>query len=147
MIGKKICPLFLAAVLIASMGSFSYAEPLGTSDNADALTPYFVAINNIMTSLTFESGKAYCGVMVNVSQTKADSVKFNITLQKKVGTTWTSLVSWEQTVSVGSSNYALFESRYNVGSGYYYRFKGTTTCYKNGSVVEAPSFESATVYF
>jgi hypothetical protein len=57
---------------------------------------------------TFSGGKVNCSVDVTVPQSKADKIMFQVTLYKKVGTSWQSVTSWNKTVSVSSSNMASF---------------------------------------
>jgi hypothetical protein len=104
------------------------------------VTPYFTAVGSIAYSLAFKDGKANCSIDVNVPQSKADKVTFQVALYKKVGASWQSVTSWDKTASVSSSGLANFYQSAAVSSGNTYRFAFTATVYKNGSVVETINY-------
>jgi hypothetical protein len=95
---------------------------------------------SIIYALTFSGGKANCSVDVTVPQSKADTVVFQVTLYKKVGTSWQSVTSWNKTASVSSSNLASFYQSASVPSGNTYRFTSAATVYKGGTVVETITY-------
>jgi hypothetical protein len=145
MIEKKFCSLLLAVLLVAFSGAGAYANTTST-DDVGSVTPYFVVISMINTSLLFQNGKAVCGATVTVPQASADKVNFDITLYRYSGSAWTSVKSWNRTINV-SNSYAFFEEMQSVSSGYNYKFTGTVTCYKNNSVVESVNINSAIGYY
>jgi hypothetical protein len=142
---KKFCPLLLVAMLIAFSSVASYAGTI-SDNNVGGVTPDFAVIGSIITDLMLQDGKAVCSATVCVSQSSADKVKFDITLYRRSGSTWTAVKSWSETINV-SNSFARFDKTQSVNQGYDYRFTGTVTCYKNNSVAESVGVDSSISHY
>jgi hypothetical protein len=144
---KKILCTLVIAMLFSPISAFAavpsvYADIGNEQSYSDGtgVTPYFAAVASITYSLTFSSGNANCLINVIVPQSKADNLDFQVTLYKKVGTSWQSVTSWNETASVSSGNLASFYQSASVSSGNTYKFAFTTTVYKDNTVVETISY-------
>jgi hypothetical protein len=147
MMKKKILCTFVIAMLLLPASAFAGASDIpadvgsGQSlSGGTTATPYFAAVTSVTYALTFSGGNANCSIDVSVPQSKADSVNFQVTLHKKVGTSWQTVTSWNTNASVSSSNSASFYQSASVPSGNTYKFTSTTTVYKNGAVVDTVNY-------
>ncbi|MDR1134752.1 MAG: hypothetical protein LBL49_01015 [Clostridiales Family XIII bacterium] len=144
---KKILFTLVIAMLFSPMSAFAAApNTLDAAGNEPSFSdettviPYFTVIGSLAYALTFSGGKANCSIEVNVSQSKADKVAFQVTLYKKVGLGWQSVTSWDKTVSVSSSSLARFSQSASVSSGNTYRLAFSATVYKSSTVVETINY-------
>jgi hypothetical protein len=146
MVKKKILCTLVIAVLFSPISAFAAAPSVYAGIGSEqsysdgtTVTPYFTAVASITYSLTFSGGKANCSINVTVPQSKADTVAFQVTLYKKVGTNWQTVTSWNTTATV-SLNLASFYQSVSVPSGNTYKFAFTTTVYKDNTVVETINY-------
>jgi hypothetical protein len=149
MMKKKILCTIVIAMLFAPASVFAGTPGIaGTGggqsfSDGTTVTPFFAAVTSVTYSLTFSGGNANCSIDVKVPQSKADSVAFQVTLYKKVGTAWQSVTSWNTTASVSSGNLASFYKSTSVPGGNTYRFASVVTVYKGGAVVETVNYTTS----
>jgi hypothetical protein len=147
--GKKILCMFVIAMLLSPNSAFA-GTPSSQTEAGGAqlglgrsgISPFFVSMTSLTYSLTFSKGNASCVVSANVPRSKADSVKFEVTLYKKVGTGWQSVKTWSKTESVASDNMAIFKQTKSVAGGTY-KFTAKTTVYKDDAVVETFNYTTS----
>jgi hypothetical protein len=146
---KVLCALVISTLLfpaIAFAGAPGITADAGAgrslSGGASA-TPFFTAVTSVVYALTFSNGNANCSVNVTVPQSKADSVAFQVTLYKKVGSSWQTVTSWNSTAYVSSANLGSFYQSVSVPSGSIYRFTSAATVYKGSTVVETVNYTTS----
>ncbi|MPN19449.1 hypothetical protein SDC9_166818 [bioreactor metagenome] len=148
---KKITLITVALLMTATLNVFAM-NPVHTesgdsnAQGSAAISPMWVAISQISSTLTFDNGKAICKVTVEVPKTMADTASFSLDLQRQEGAKWVTVKSWSETANV-AANCAIFSKSYSVRKGYNYKFSGKVTCYKNGSLVESASVSSVVQYY
>ncbi|GHV05891.1 hypothetical protein FACS1894217_03540 [Clostridia bacterium] len=127
--GRRIMAMVVALGMVLSVGTISVA--------VEAATPLWANVNATTASISFSGGNAGCTVTI-IGKTGTTSISATCTLQRKVGTSYTTVGSW----SASSSSQTLSSSKsYAATSGQTYRLSVTAKVTKSGTV-ENISFTS-----
>lgn len=120
---KKVCiiPLIIAMILSSVILS-------------NAISTRSIAALNTVTELSISSkGNAELKADIEADKTLVDKVSISMTLEKKSGSRWSSVKTW----NVSENSYRLSTSKsLKVTKGETYRTKATYTMYKNGKMIE-----------
>lgn len=123
--GRKLVCLGLMAVMILLSSISANAREAGTEefvvDRGEYIEEYAnlarnAVIRTCSSSLAISGSTATCAGTGSAYASMASSVKLNMYLQKKNGSSWESVTSWSTTAS---SSTAIISKTYTIGSGTY----------------------------
>ena len=131
-------------IMLVVVTVFACTTPVLAATEEPPITPRYSYIEGIQSSLSIDetTGLAMCH-----SSTYAiggSSIKLTCTLQRKNGSSWSTVYSWSKTASQN----AVINRSYGVYSGYTYRVKAVCSVYNSsGRVVETGTVYSSQVTY
>lgn len=137
---KKVLRVFLIAAFFLGVmtRTVSAAEPALNLEPGD-IQPYWTNVSSITCTLTFYATEAECVAKVKCNS-GTTQINSTLILERKVGSSWQYVTSWDKDVSGQSVSYG---ELYDCISGSDYRIIVEADVYRNG-VWENVSKTSAT---
>lgn len=138
--------LFVSAVCLALLlGAALPTHTLALStSSSDKITPYYDYISLIGASIDIgKTGKAFSSGFVYYNGNYNSTLK--IELQRRNGSRWTTVKSWEESFT-GKGHHSM-EKEYYVTSGHTYRVLATATIKQGTKVLETATRTSAEVKY
>ncbi len=137
----------LIVVLLVLLVVMSHTIAYGQNDNADfdtIIEPQYTHISKLINLFKIEyAGNA--SIDAYFAANSGTSVSLEIQLQRYQSGNWTTIKTWQQSSSSGTS-ISVSENWY-VPSGYYYRTIATGRVYQNGVLVEQGSEISSSIWW
>lgn len=146
---KKIVSMIVMAAIISVPTAFVHAAEYPTAlpslqESKAVVSPMFVGVNRITASLSISTSGTARG-MVNVFPKNSSSIDYILTTASLVNSSGNAVKTWTNVKStMNSSGYFIFDQSYTVQSRGQYNMVFTVNCYKNGSVIDTVSAETAT---
>lgn len=124
----------ILALLLMMVTAFILPLPAHADDMAhkSLIVPNWTWTDSIKNNLEI-SDSGFADITASIRASKADKLKIKANLQKKNGSSWTTLKSWTKTANAST---ATVSGSYHVKRGYCYRLKTKFYIYSNGELKE-----------
>lgn len=132
---KNLLSISLALIIAAPFCIPVFAEDLDIPAD-DIVIEEYTYVSYIDTKLAIKSGKACANVTVSDLNNNTTKIHVKMTLQKKSGTSWNNVATWEKTTA---SHYLSLSKSRAVVKGTY-RVKCVTTAYKGTKSKSATTY-------
>lgn len=137
---KRIMALMLSLAMTIGASEAVYANPETDAPIDSEITVDYQYTSNLTSDLSITNKTATCNSVVRGYSGLATKVEITQTLQKKSGSTWTNVTSWNKTFNTWYAMYSTTKSSLSSGT---YRLKTVAKVYK-GSAYETITIYSST---
>lgn len=146
--GKRVSKIVLIMLIVmVAMTSFVFAGGAEHSSSASkAIGLRWTGLNSCEPSFDILSGgKASPYIFCTTYTGKVDSVNVVVDLKKQKGSSWTSVKSWDQNMTVVDNSFT-FDETYKVSRGTY-KYNAKIKTYKGGRLLDTVNIESSQITY